>query len=134
MTLLQLHLMIVCVWLGMVLTETVLEFSARDAPARRAVAVAHHWIDVLLEIPILIALVATGALLLARAWPAPPLLLFKVAAGLVAVGANVICFPLVHRRWQARDDARASVLTRQIKLTITAFPFAVAAMVIGLGY
>ncbi len=134
MTLLQLHLMAVGFWLGAVATETALEFSARDAASRRAVALAHAKIDQWVEIPIVIAMVATGALLLARVWPGTPLLWVKVGAGLLAVTANVVCIPLVRARVAEPDEARQRALTRQIKGTLWGVPFAVAALVIGLGF
>ncbi|MBI1816366.1 MAG: hypothetical protein HYR72_15420 [Deltaproteobacteria bacterium] len=134
MMLVQLHLIAVSFWLGMVAAETVLEFCGRDAVSRRTVAVAHRWIDLLFEIPVVIVVVGTGTLLLARAWPASPLLLVKVGAGSIAVIANLICVPLVHARWKETDDARVRALTRQVKMTGLAIPFAIAALVIGLGF
>jgi hypothetical protein len=52
--LLQLHLVAVSFWLGVVAAEMVLEFSVRDAESRRTVAVVHGWIDLLVEIPVVI--------------------------------------------------------------------------------
>jgi len=134
MTLLQLHLFAVGLWLGTVATETVLEFSARDAASRRAVAVAHGKIDQWVEIPVVIAVVATGVLLLARVWPGSLLLWVKIGAGLLAVTAQVICIPLVRARLRETDEVRGRALTRQIKMTLWGAPFALAAIVIGLGF
>jgi hypothetical protein len=47
--------------------------------------------------------------------------------------ANVVCIPLVRARSKATDDARERALTRQVKMTAWAAPFALAAMFIGLG-
>ncbi len=63
---------------------------------------------------------------------APPLLLVKAAVGLVPILANLYCFPLVLGRARTTDAQRALVLTRQIKLTGAAIPFAIAAFAIGL--
>jgi len=134
MTLLQLHLIAVSLWLGAVATETVLEFSVRDAASRRAVAVAHAKIDQWVEIPVVIAVVVTGGLLLARVWPGSLLLWVKVGAGLLAVTAQVICIPLVRARLNATDGVRERDLTRQIKMTLWGAPFALAAIVIGLNF
>jgi hypothetical protein len=131
--LMRIHLVAVGFWLGMVAAETVLEFCGRDAASRRTVAVVHHWIDVLFEIPIVAVVLTTGVLLLARIWPAPPMLLVKVGAGLIAVIANVICVPLVQARWRETDDARVQALTRRVKMTGSAIPFAILALAIGLG-
>jgi hypothetical protein len=129
----QLHLVTVSFWLGIVAAETVLEFCGRDAASRRTVAVVHRWIDVLFEVPVVIIVIVTGGLLLGRAWPASPLLLVKVGAGIIAVIANLLCIPLVHARWKETDDVRMRALTRQVKMTGLAIPFAIVALVIGLG-
>ena len=134
MTLIQLHLAAVSFWFGVLAAETVLELAPRDAAERRLVAVAHARIDRLFELPVVVAVLLTGALLLARAWPAPPLLLVKVGAGLVAVIANLVCFPLVHARCKATEDARVRALARQVRMTGLAIPFGIAALVIGLGF
>ena len=133
MTLVQFHLAAVSFWFGVLAAETVLELSPRNAGERRLVAVAHAWIDRLFELPTVIAVLISGALLLARAWPASPLLLVKVGAGLVAVIANLVCIPLVHARCRATEDVRVCALARQVRMTGLAIPFGIAALVIGLG-
>ena len=54
-------------WLGVVAAETVVEFSAHDAPSRRIVAKMHAWIDLLFEAPLVAIVLVTGSVLLARA-------------------------------------------------------------------
>ena len=76
----------------------------------------------------------TGAWLLAQAWPAPPLLLVKAGAGLLAVMANMICMPLVRMRVRATDDARVVALSRQVQLTGLAIPFGLLALIVGIGH
>lgn len=132
MTLLQLHLVAVSLWLGAVATETVLEFSVRDPGARRTVALAHRAIDQWVEIPFVTAVAVTGVALLARDWPGWPLLWVKIGAGLLALTAQVICIPLVKARARDVDGVRERALTRQIKLTLWGAPFALAAIAIGL--
>lgn len=134
MTLLQLHAAAVCAWMGAVAAESVLELSRTDSATRRLVASVHAWIDRLFEGPLLVLVLVTGAMLLARAWPAPPLLLLKVGAGMVAVLVNLLCMVLVQRRARAGDDAQLQALTRQIRLTGLAIPFGLLALVIGFGY
>jgi hypothetical protein len=130
MTLLQVHFLAVGIWLGLLTAETVLELH--PGASRSTIAIVHKWIDLLCEVPIVLLVLATGALLLARAWPAPPLLLVKAAVGLVAILANLYCFPLVLQRARTTDAQRTLVLTRQIKLTGAAIPFALAALALGL--
>ena len=106
----------------------------RTPGARRTVAGIHRWIDTLFEGPIAIAVLVSGGLLLARAWPPSPLLWIKVTAGLVTVLANLICIPIVFARSRATDDGRVAALTRYIKLTGWGIPFGLLAFVIGLFY
>ena len=134
MTLLQLHLVAVSFWLGAIATETVLEFSVREPSARRTVALAHRRIDQWVEIPIVIAVFVTGALLLARVWPGSPLLWLKVGAALLALMAQVICIPMVSARARDVDGVRERELTQRIKRTLWGAPFAFAAIAIGLGF
>jgi hypothetical protein len=134
MTLPQLHLVLVSFWLGLFAAESVLELSDRDPGSRRTIAVVHRWIDTLFEIPVAIAVFVTGSLLLARAWPVPPILLAHAGAGLIPVVVNVICIKWVHARWKETDEARACNLTRRVKLTGLGIPFAILALIIGLGF
>jgi hypothetical protein len=134
MTLLQIHAAAVCAWFGVIAAETALELHEREPAGRRLIASVHAWIDILLEGPLIALVLVTGAMLLARAWPAPPLLMLKVGAALIGVVANLICIVLVRARVKATDDARVSKLTRQIRLTGLAVPFGLAAMIIGFGF
>lgn len=134
MTLLQLHMFAVSAWLGTVAVETALELQARDAVKQHFVANVHRWVDILVEGPLVLLTLISGALLLARVWPVSPLLLFKVGAGMTAIVANFICIPLVHKRWQARDDAALADYTKKIGLTGIAIPVALVAFVIGVGF
>jgi hypothetical protein len=135
MTLVQVHFCAASAWLGVVGAEAVLEHYGRDPASRRLVAKAHAWIDILFEGPLVGIVLVTGALLLARAWPAPPLLIVKVTAGMIAVIANAICIPLVRARARTTDDSLMIKLSRQVRMTGLAIPFGLLALVIGLsGY
>lgn len=134
MTLLQLHAAAVCAWMGVIAAESVIELSKNDSVSRRFIAAAHAWIDLLIEGPLIGLVTVTGGMLLASHWPAPPLLLLKVGAGLVAVVTNIICMVLVRQRARAADDAVLQRLTGQIRLTGLAMPFGLAALIIGFGY
>jgi putative copper export protein len=130
--LLQVHLIAVSFWLGLVAAEVVAERCAKGAAARRTVANVHRWIDNFFEIPIVIVVLVSGGLLLAQVWPGTPLLWAKIGAALIAIVANVICIPLVQARANANDDGRARALTRQIGITGLAIPFLLIAFAIGL--
>jgi hypothetical protein len=125
-----LHVILLSVWGGLVLCETVLELAWRDRQA--LVAEAHFLIDLFVEIPVVLGVLATGAVLLARAWPPAPLLLVKVACALIAIAANLICAVLVMHRYRVRhDDAAAIRWGRWVRATGLGGPFALAALILG---
>jgi len=132
-TLLQLHLILVSFWFGLWAAETVLELCARDPGALRTVAVVHGWIDIIFEAPVAIAVLVTGALLLARMWPAPSLHLVHAGLGMVPVIVNLACIRWVLARTTESDEARVRVLTWKVKVSGLAIPVAMLAFVVGLG-
>lgn len=134
MTLLQLHAAAVCTWMGVIAAESVLELCKNDLNTRRLIATVHGWIDILIEGPLVVLVLVTGSMLLTRVWPASPLLLIKIGAGMIGVIVNLICIVLVRMRAKSTDDARMQALTHQIRLTGLAIPFGLVALVIGFGY
>lgn len=74
----------------------------------------------------------TGAMLLVGLWPDVSALLWvKVAAGLIAVIANIICIHWVIERARATEDEAFKGWAAKIKLTGYTIPF--AALALGLG-
>ena len=86
------HLMALGMWLGVVITEALFEFSGSDAESLRAAARFHYTVDMFAELPILLAVLVTGTILAVRAWPLTTLHYLKIAASLIAVGANGVVF------------------------------------------
>ena len=129
------HLIVLGMWAGVVITEVLFEFTASDPDSLRAAARFHYNVDKFGEVPVLAAVVITGAILTARAWPLTPLHLVKIAASLIAVGANIIC-----TRWvfQRRRIADANVLLRWRRriwtLAAVGVVFATPALYLGLMY
>jgi hypothetical protein len=132
MTLLEAHVVAASAWLGVVAGESVMELSARDPASLRLIAQIHKWIDICFEGPLVAIVLATGAVLMFRAWPGSPLLLVKVGAAMIAVIANSICIVRVQARAQANDDEALRALTRKIVGTGIAIPFGLIALAIGL--
>jgi hypothetical protein len=97
------HLMVLGMWLGIVTTEALFEFSGSDAQSLRAAARFHYTVDMFGELPILLLVLVTGTLLSVRAWPWTPLLWIKIAASLVAVASNLICAVWVVQRRRIED-------------------------------
>lgn len=81
------HLLSLGLWGGLVLAEVVIEAGALD---QRVAARLHHRLDLLLKVPLLCAVLVTGAALASRV-PMTPLLVAKIAAGLLAASATPPC-------------------------------------------
>jgi hypothetical protein len=130
--LLLVHVVGVSTWAGLVLGEGALELGCRDTSTRQFAARAHFWLDVLVELPLIIAVVTSGSLLLLRAGTLPALLWMKVALALVAVVLNLACIALViQRRLRVGDDAAVARISQRIRVTGLGVPFGLAAAVIG---
>ena len=97
------HLVVLCMWLGVVITEVLFEFAGSDADALRAAARFHYNVDKFGELPILFAVLITGTILPVRVWPLTPLHLIQIAASLLAVGCTLICTRWVFQRRQIED-------------------------------
>ena len=100
--LLLIHLVAVGVWLGCVLTEALFERAllGQGRAYERLLADLHLKVDQWVEVPVLLAVLLTGGLMVrSAAWDA--LLVLKVGLGLLAVVANAVCVGLVWRRAQA---------------------------------
>src|SRR5689334_18305934 len=95
-----LHLGFLFAWAGAVAVELVIEITGADEEASRAQAARlHFWIDVLVEVPLIAAVLVTGGVLLARVWPPLPLHLVKIGAALAAIVLNLYCFVAVVLRY-----------------------------------
>jgi hypothetical protein len=130
------HLAALCVWGGLVAAEGVVELAPRTDDERRLAAELHYRMDLAVELPVLAAVVVTGAVLAARVWPLSPLHWAKIAAGLAAVGANLWCVVhVVVRRRQANEGPALQRHGRWVRVTASVgVPCAAVALVIGLTY
>ena len=131
------HLVMLGLWGGVVATEAVLELYPRRRPELHPYTIrAHYWIDLLVELPVLLGVAVTGMVLLALAWPLTPWHLVKIACGALAVGANITCVALVIRRnrllVRGEEDSALWRASRRISLTAAAgIPLALTAVVLG---
>lgn len=125
------HLMLVCTWGGLVLAEVVLEGMATEAVSQRAAARLHFLMDAVLEAPLLLGVVASGAWLAWRGWPLSGLHLVKIGLALLAITANLICMRWVVLRRHAQGNALAR-LSASIRWTGVGIPVGTAALVLGL--
>ena len=93
------HLVMLSLWGGVVATEAVIEvlpFRQRDL--HPATIRFHYWIDLLVELPLVVAVIATGATLFFMTDTVTPLLLVKIGFGGAAVGINLFCIVVVVKR------------------------------------
>ncbi len=127
------HLLAVALWGGVVAAEVVLELVAHGAAERAFVARVHFWIDLLIEVPLLMLVLTSGVVLVLRAGELSAALLVKIGCALVAIAFNADCVRWVVRRFVARADGTAvERLTRRIRFSIAGLPFGLVALVIGL--
>lgn len=127
-----LHLVLVAFWGGIVATEAVLELLPLWRPALRPAAAAfHYYVDLFVELPVLLGVAATGLLLLrGRSFDAR--LAWKVGCGLAAVTANLVCIAFVIARERGRDARRTTRII--FASAAVGLPAAGGALVLGAGY
>jgi hypothetical protein len=129
------HLVVLGMWSGVVITEALFEFTASDAESLRAAARFHYNVDKYGELPILFGVLLTGTILAVRAWPLTTPHLVKIAASLIAVGANLICTMWVFQRRRIEDvNALLGYRRRIWSLAAVGVVFATPALYLGLVY
>jgi hypothetical protein len=100
------HLVMLSLWGGVVATEAVIEvlpFRQRDLHA--ATIRFHYWIDLLVELPLVLAVTTTGVALFFLTDPLTPLHWVKVGFGGAAVAVNLFCIVVVVKRGRG-DEPR----------------------------
>jgi len=108
------HLVCLTMWGGVVAAEFVLELYPR---ARKDLEVPtirfHFWIDLLVELPLVLGVTATGTALIVLAWPLSALHVAKILCAACAIAANFCCIALVVRRKRLLDSGAAEAEQRQ---------------------
>jgi len=95
------HLMAVGIWIGCVMTETVMELAEQYKPPQETNIAAFHWkIDMFVELPAIAVALGSG-LMLASVAAADPLIHTKIGLGLTAAIGNLISVVLIYKRNQA---------------------------------
>jgi len=120
-----------------VATEAVLElYPRRRKEMHHSTIRAHYWIDLLVELPVLLGVAVSGMVLLSLTWPPTPWHVVKICCGGAAVAANLVCIALVLRRHKTLtmvgDDSALWSMSRRISLTAAVgIPLALVAVVLG---
>jgi hypothetical protein len=95
----MLHLMMLSLWGGVVATEAVIEvYPFRKRELHPATIRFHYWIDLLVELPLVLAVIATGVALFFLTDPVTSLHLVKIGLGGAAVAVNLFCIVVVVKR------------------------------------
>jgi hypothetical protein len=95
----MLHLVMLSLWGGVVATEAVIEvYPFRRRDLHSATIRLHYWIDLLVELPIVLAVVISGVLLAVTIDTVTPLHVVKIVCGGAAVAVNLFCIVVVIRR------------------------------------
>lgn len=98
------HLMALSLWGGVVATEAVIEvYPFRHPGAHAATIRLHYWIDLIVEAPLVLAVVVTGGILLITTQSITPLHLVKVGFASAAIAVNIYCIVVVIRRGRGLD-------------------------------
>jgi hypothetical protein len=98
------HLVVLSMWGGVVATEAVIEvYPFRRRELHPATIRFHTWIDLLVELPLVLAVVATGTALVVAVDVITPLHLLKIGLGGLAVAVNLYCIAVVVRRGRRMD-------------------------------
>ena len=93
------HLVVLSLWGGVVATEAVIEVYPFRARALHPAAIRfHYWIDLLVELPLVLAVTATGVALAVSVDRLTPLHFVKLAFGAAAIAVNLFCIAVVVRR------------------------------------
>jgi len=98
------HLIMLSLWGGVVATEAVIEiYPFRRRELHAATIRFHYWIDLLVELPLVLAVIATGIALVLLTDTVTPLHLVKIGFGSVAVAINLFCIVVVVKRGRRLD-------------------------------
>lgn len=133
-----LHLSLLCAWAGVVAVEGILELLPARQPELRPPAVRfHYWIDLLVELPLVVGVVASGLALAISLWPLTATHAAKLACVSVPIAANLFCIAKVLDRYRALSNgAEAQELearTRRIlSSAVVGLPLALAGAGLGL--
>jgi hypothetical protein len=132
------HLVVLAMWGGVVATEAVVETTGhRRSELTGAASRFHYWIDLLVELPLVVAVIATGASLLWLVEDITDRHLVKLAFAASAVAVNVACIVVVLRRERGRRAGappEAQRAATRVVLACFAIGLACAAVAAVLGF
>ena len=102
------HLIMLSLWGGVVATEAVVEvYAFKKRELAGAASRFHYWIDLLVELPIVLAVLGTGIAVACLVEHITRLHLVKLGFAGAAVGVNLFCIAVVLRRDRRRQAGAA---------------------------
>ena len=128
------HLFFLGIWAGCVAVEMVIEFYGRkEIGKQHQTAQLHYLIDLCVEIPVLIMVLASGMMLFDASKLTVPYYKLKIIMGFIPIGINALCVIPVALRKKAADRSDEPVMKRNTKWIFAAFYSGFAAALVALG-
>ena len=132
----MIHLILLSLWGGVVLTEAIIEmYPYKNREQHGSSITLHYYIDLLVEAPLLLGVLITGIVLVFQV-KLVPLHYLLIACGLIAVGMNFTCIVLVIKRRTMQEQGQSETIlwqyTRYIVTTaVLGIPAALIAAYVG---
>ena len=127
-----LHLILISIWGGVLLAEFVIETLAQAEHSMRWAARTHYCIDILFELPLVLAILFTGLLLTYQRWPLTLLHWIKIICALIAIFLNLDCCRRVMLRFHTQHNVeQLKQHTQAIKISALGVPFGLIAFFLG---
>jgi hypothetical protein len=122
------HLVVLSLWGGVVATEAVVEIAPFRRPELHPATIhLHYWIDLLVELPLVLAVVATGITLVVLADSLTARHVVKLAFAGGAVAVNLFCIGVVLRRARTlRVSGAQDRLWRDSRIVLACFAVGLA--------
>ncbi len=123
------HLIALSLWGGVVATEAVIEVYPFRKPELHPAAVRfHYWIDLLVELPLVLVVIATGVALALSVSPLTGLHVVKFLLAGAAVAVNLFCIVVVVRRGRRLEAGDAGEpLWRDSRVVLACFAIGLTA-------
>ena len=117
------HLIMLSMWGGVVATEAVIEvYPFRKRDLAEATIRFHYWIDLLVELPLVLAVLATGIASVCLSDHITRLHVVKIAFAGAAIAVNLFCIAVVLRRDRQRlAGATSERLRRASRVVLACF-------------
>lgn len=137
----MIHLILLSLWGGLVLTEAVIElYPYKNRELHGSSITLHYYIDLFVETPLLLGVLITGIVLVFQVHLVP-LHYVLIGCGLFAIGMNFICVALVIKRKILQEQGQnETILWKYTQYIVTTallgIPAALVAAYVGfsLGY